>query len=92
MLLHLFGMSAYLFAARVGYVLQKVKTRPGIAVWADLLSGDKDPTDECRAGCVADGEQFFGGGLETASAGQGLEEVRERGGDASGRGMADEGC
>ena len=36
--------SSFLFASRVGYTL-KVRTKPGIALWAELLSGDRDQTD-----------------------------------------------
>lgn len=36
--------SSYLFGGRLGYRLE-VRTRPGIVVWADLVSGDRDQGD-----------------------------------------------
>ncbi len=54
--------SSFLFASRVGYKL-KVRTRPGIEIWADLLSGDRDKTDNVNRAfdtLYATNHKFYG--------------------------------
>ncbi len=54
--------SSYLFANRLGYRL-KVRTRPGVELWADLLSGDRDQTDSVNRSfdtLYATNHKFYG--------------------------------
>ncbi len=54
--------SSYLFGSRLGYQL-KVRTRPGIVVWADLISGDRDQTDDVNRSfdtLYATNHKFYG--------------------------------